>query len=198
MTAPDTFLAQSRTQPKGKKGKEVSDAVPLEVGDGRERISPLLTRRRPCSGPTMPRPGGRRRHVTAGAWARVMGRRRGGGSGRRCRYRDGRSRRAELEEPRWARGTRRLPELWMRRDWESTRVGWGLPPAGAVGAVVWGLHRAPAGAAQVDGGGRRSSVSTLQAFIWTVTFFDREKLITRTYVMCPWPHMCRCVPGHNS
>jgi hypothetical protein len=77
-------------------------------------------------------------------------------------------------------------------------VGWGLPPAGAVGAVVWGLHRAPAGAAQVDGGGRRSSVSTLQAFIWTVTFFDREKLITRTYVMCPWPHMCRCVPGHNS
>ena len=28
----------------------MSDAVPLlEVGDGRERISPLLTRRRPCS-----------------------------------------------------------------------------------------------------------------------------------------------------
>ena len=59
--------------------------------------------------------------------------------------------------PRWAAatagaggaevGARRLPELWTRRDWESTGVGWGLPPAGAVGAVVWGLHRAPAGAA---------------------------------------------------
>ena len=143
----------------------MSDAVPLlEVGDGRERISPLLTRRRPCSGPTMLRPGGRRRHVTAGAWARVMGRRRGGGLW------------PEMQVPRWAAatagaggaevGARRLPELWTRRDWESTGVGWGLPPAGAVGAVVWGLHRAPAGAA-----GRRRRSELHAFFISTGTFF---------------------------
>ena len=145
----------------------MSDAVPLlEVGDGRERISPLLTRRRPCSGPTMLRPGGRRRHVTAGAWARVMGRRRGGGLW------------PEMQVPRWASataraggaevGARRLPELWTRRDWESTGVGWGLPPAEAVGAVVWGLHRAPAEAA---GRRRRSAVGAPRVFISTGTFF---------------------------
>ena len=78
--------------------------------------------------------------------------------------------------PRWAAttagaggaevGARRLPELWTLRDWESTGVGWGLPLAGAVGAVVWGLHRALAEAA---GRWRRSAVGAPRVF-----YFDRD------------------------
>jgi len=167
MTAPDPFLAQSRTQPKGKREKkwamlylcsrwamDASESRPCWHEDGRALV------RRCCAleaaddtwppGPGLEWWGG----------AEV------GGSGRRCRCRDGRPRRPELEEPRWARGARRLPELWTRRDWESTGVGWGLPPAGAVGAVVWGLHRAPAGAA---GRRRRSAVGAPRVF-----YFDRD------------------------
>ena len=106
----------------------MSDAVPLlEVGDGRERISPLLTRRRPCSGPTMLRPGGRRRHVTAGAWARVMGRRRGGGLW------------PEMQVPRWAAATAGAggAEVGARR----------AATAGALDALGLGVHRGGVGAA---------------------------------------------------
>jgi len=149
----------------------VSDAVPLlEVGDGRERISPLLTRRRPCSiwsddaAPWRPSPTCDRRGLGSsdgaaqrwGALAGDAGAEMGGRDGRSWRSRGGRA----------ARGARRLPELWTRRDWESTGVGWGLPPAGAVGAVVWGLHRAPAGAA---GRRRRSAVGAPRVF-----YFDRD------------------------
>ena len=91
-----------------------------------------------------------------GALAGDAGAEMGGRDGRSWRNRGGRA----------ARGARRLPELWTRRDWESTGVGWGLPPAGAVGAVVWGLHRAPAGAA-----GRRRRSELHAFFISTGTFF---------------------------
>ena len=45
-------------------------------------------------------------------------------------------------------------------------MGWGLPPTRAVGAMVWGLHRAPAGAV---GRRRRSAVEAPCVF-----YFDRD------------------------
>jgi hypothetical protein len=106
----------------------VSDVVPLlEVGNGGERISPLLTRRQPCSGPTMPCPGGRRQHVTAGAWAGVMGRRRGGGLW------------PEMQVPRWAAATTGAG---------GAEVGaWRAATGRALDASGLGVHQGEVGAA---------------------------------------------------